>query len=156
MLERRLSRQHHEQEPGERRPGVNVDLVVEVSDRPGHIILGSLTEKWLSPGVSEMWGVPGRDIIFGETFEAAARRNTQAELGCEASTLALLGPGENFESGEHYIGIVFAVSIKEEPKVMTPQDWKEWKWFPVVARHIRILLSNHLIYNPSFIVRNVE
>lgn len=126
-IERRLGRP--EQELGERRPGMNVDLVVEFSGRPGYILLGSLAEKWLPPGVSEMWGVPGRDIDFGETFHAAVERYTLGELGCKGKYAQFIGVGENFEAGNHYIGIQFAVTIDEEPRVMTPEDWEEWRWF---------------------------
>jgi hypothetical protein len=41
---------------------VNVDILVVKNDK---ILLGLLTEKWNLKG-KQVWGVPGRDIYFGE------------------------------------------------------------------------------------------
>ncbi|HZE87857.1 MAG TPA: hypothetical protein VE090_06695 [Methylomirabilota bacterium] len=52
-------------------PGINVDILVIKKSK---ILLGLLTKKWLHEG-KQVYGVPGRDIKFGEKMGEAVRRN---------------------------------------------------------------------------------
>ena len=105
-------------------PKVNVDILV-VKD--GKILLGLLTDKW-TKGKS-LYGVPGRDIRFGEKISNTVKRNIKEEFGCNVIKQKIICINANHELGNHYIGIGVVVEIDGHPKLLLPEDWKEWKWF---------------------------
>ncbi len=107
-------------------PHVNVDILI-VKD--GKILLGMPSEKWLQ-GEEKLWGLPGNDIQFGETFETAVKRNLADLFDAILLSMTVLGTHENFAFGNHYIGIGCLVTIDD---AINPQkasdDWDEWQWF---------------------------
>ncbi|MBU1245849.1 MAG: NUDIX domain-containing protein [Nanoarchaeota archaeon] len=108
-----------------KKPNVNVDILI-VKDKK--ILLGLLTEKWKYEG-KQVWGVPGRDIRFGEKISETVKRNIKEEFGCEISRLEIISINANYALGNHYIGIGVIVEITGELKTLIPEDWEKWEWF---------------------------
>lgn len=103
----------------------SVDILVE---REGKLLLGLLAEKWNPSG--KLYGVPGREISFGETIGAACSRYIQRETGCTLTSYQVIAANANYAGGNHYVGIGVLAHIEGEPRVTLPDDWVEWKWFP--------------------------
>jgi len=106
-------------------PKVNVDILVVKGDK---ILLGLLTEKWNYQG-KQVYGVPGRDIKFGEKIGDTVKRNIEEEFGCGVTKYKIICVNANYALGNHYIGIGVIVEIDGEPKLLLPKDWVKWEWF---------------------------
>lgn len=106
-------------------PKVNVDILII---RDGKILLGLLTDQWKYQG-KKVYGVPGRDILFGEKIGETVRRNIKEEFGCSVTNYKILCVNANYALGNHYIGIGIVAEIDKEPKVLIPEDWEKWEWF---------------------------
>ncbi len=90
--------------------------------------MGLLTKKWAYQG-KQVYGVPGRDIRFGETISETVKRNIREELNCNVLTEKIICVNENFALGNHYLGIGVLAEIDGEPKNLIPEDWQKWEWF---------------------------
>jgi len=104
---------------------VSVDILIT---RENQILLGLLTQKWNYEG-SQVYGVPGREIWFGEKIGETVRRNVKEELGCEVTAYKIICVNANYAYGNHYIGIGVKAEIQGEPKDLLSEDWEEWEWF---------------------------
>lgn len=105
-------------------PKVNLDVIII---RNNKILIGLLTNKW-SIGGNQVYGIPGRDIYFGEKIADALERIIKEEIGCKVIENKFITLTENFEFGNHYIGIGYQVKIDSNPKLLKPDDWEKWKW----------------------------
>lgn len=108
-----------------RQPVVSVDILV-IHDE--NILLGLLTKKW-SNADQPTYGLPGREILFGETFGKAVERNISEELGCKLQSYSVIAVNANRALNNHYIGIGITAVIEGEPQVTKPDDWQGWEWF---------------------------
>lgn len=106
-------------------PKINVDIIVVKNDK---ILLGLLTKKWNYEG-KQVYGVPGRDIQFGEKIENTIRRNIKEEFGCTVIKYKIISVNANYALGNHYIGIGVVAEIDGEPNLLLPEDWEKWDWF---------------------------
>ena len=106
-------------------PKVNVDILVVKGNK---ILLGLLTKKWLFNG-NQVYGVPGRDIRFGEKIGETIKRNIKEEFGCNTIKQKIICVNANYALGNHYIGIGVVAEINGEPKLQIPEDWEKWEWF---------------------------
>ncbi|HSW79980.1 MAG TPA: hypothetical protein VLG47_04345 [Candidatus Saccharimonadales bacterium] len=106
-------------------PGINVDILVI---RKNKILLGLMTEQWNYEG-RQVYGVPGRDIRFGESFGDTIKRNINEEFGCGVTSYEIICVNANYALGNHFIGIGATAIIDGEPKVLLPDDWVKWGWF---------------------------
>ncbi len=106
-------------------PGINIDILVVKEDR---ILLGLLTRKWSYQG-KQVYGVPGRDIRFGEKIGDAVKRDIKQEFNCNVLKYEIICVNANYALGNHYIGIGVVAEIDGEAKVMLPDDWEKWGWF---------------------------
>jgi ADP-ribose pyrophosphatase YjhB (NUDIX family) len=109
----------------EKRPGISVDILVTKGNK---ILLGLLNDKWCDPG-KKYYGVPGRDIRFGEKIGETVKRNIKEEFGCNVSSYKVIAVNANYAQGNHYIGIGVVAQIDGEPKNLLPEDWEKWEWF---------------------------
>lgn len=107
-----------------KRPMVSVDLIVVRNDK---ILLGKLSGRWSDKGKYE-WGLPGREIRFGDSFEEAVNRNLREETGMKLKRFRIVCVNNNFAFNNHYVSIGIKAEAAGEPK-LTNKDWKEWKWF---------------------------
>lgn len=106
-------------------PKINVDILVIKDDK---ILLGLLTEKWNYQG-KRVYGVPGRDIRFGEKIGETLKRNIKEEFDCGVIEYQVISVNANYALGNHYIGIGITARIDGEPKNLIPEDWGKWEWF---------------------------
>ena len=106
-------------------PGVNVDILVV---RGNKLLLGLLNEKWCEAGI-QVYGVPGRDIRFGEKMGETVKRNIIEEFNCGVSSYQIISVNANYAQGNHYIGIGVWAEIDGEPKLLLAEDWEKWEWF---------------------------
>jgi 8-oxo-dGTP diphosphatase len=106
-------------------PKINVDILVVKGNK---ILLGLLTKKWSYKG-KQVYGVPGRDIGFGEKIGQTVKRNIKEEFGCRITKYKIISVNANYALGNHYIGIGVVAQINGEPKLLIPQDWERWVWF---------------------------
>lgn len=90
------------------------NLAVGLPVRDGHVLVSSATD---SVKREAFYRAIGGDIEFGETAEAALKREFKEELGVALDSLQLLGVLENIFEYEgiagHEIVHVFAVTSKE-------------------------------------------
>ena len=107
-------------------PKVNVDILV-VKDN--EILLGLLTQKWNYRG-KQVYGVPGRDILVGEKIGDTVKRNIREEFSCNVTNYKIICVNANYALDNHYIGIGVVAEIDGMPKVLIPEDWVVWEWFP--------------------------
>jgi ADP-ribose pyrophosphatase YjhB (NUDIX family) len=109
----------------EKKPGINIDILVIKNDK---ILLGLLTEKWSEADKKE-YGVPGRDIKFGEKIGDTVKRNIREEFDCDVISYKIICVNANYALGNHYIGIGVVAEIDGEAKNLLPVDWENWVWF---------------------------
>lgn len=106
-------------------PKINVDILVI---RDNKILLGLLTSKWEYKG-KQVYGVPGRDIIFGESIGTTVKRDLKKDLGSKVIDYKIFCVNANYALKNHYIGIGVIAHINDEPKNLMPEDWEKWEWF---------------------------
>jgi ADP-ribose pyrophosphatase YjhB (NUDIX family) len=107
-------------------PAVSIDLIVQ--DLQGRILLGKLSERWQEGG-KYLWGLPGREVSFGETLKACAERNLKGELNIEMTAGKIVCINSNFGFGNHYISVGILVAASSSPRNKKSEDWQGWKWF---------------------------
>ncbi len=105
---------------------VSIDLIVQNNE--GQVLLGEVNEKWQMEG-KYLWGLPGREISFGETLDLCAKRNLHEELGMEMIYGEVVCVNSNFGFDNHYVVVGISVKAKGVPTIKKPEDWIEWKWF---------------------------
>lgn len=78
------------------------------------------------------WTMPGGKLHFGETFEQAAIREVEEEIGIVISPekLELISIANDRVEDAHFITIGFLLhEFEGEPKIMEPEEITEWQWF---------------------------
>lgn len=105
--------------------GVNVDILVVKANK---ILLGLLTRKWAYEG-QQTYGVPGRDIRFGEAIGETIKRNIKEEFNCNVTKYKVICVNANYALKNHFVGIGVVAEIDGEPKNLAPEDWEKWEWF---------------------------
>lgn len=106
-------------------PKVSIDILVVNKNK---ILLGLMTKKWNYKN-KQIYGVPGREIYFGEKIGNTVRRNIKEEFNCKVKKYNIICVNANYALGNHYIGIGIVAEIDDKPKNLIPEDWIEWKWF---------------------------
>ena len=99
-----------------------------MQDSHGRILLGKVNEKWQEGG-RYLWGLPGREVSFGESLKACAERNLKEEVGMEMVSGMIVSINSNFGYGNHYVAIGILIEANGNPINHQPDDWIEWKWF---------------------------
>ena len=132
----------------DKRPKVSVDILITREDQ---VLLGLLTKKW-NYEEKQVYGVPGREIRFGEKIEETIKRNINEEIGCKLVSYKIICVNANYAYGNHYIGIGVKAEIEGEPKNLLPEDWEKWEWidkdklpenlFPATRNLINCFLGN--------------
>jgi ADP-ribose pyrophosphatase YjhB (NUDIX family) len=110
----------------EKNPVLSIDLIIE--DSMEQILLGRVSEKWQEGG-RYLWGLPGRELLFGESLRACTERNLYEELGMEMLSSKVVCVNSNFGYSNHYITIGILVRARGDPVNKRPIDWIEWRWF---------------------------
>lgn len=107
-------------------PRLAVDLVVLQSNQ-SHVLLVDRHREPLG------WALPGGFVEYGETVEAAARRECREETGVEPLTMRLVGVFSDAERDPrmHVASVAFLATVDAVP---TPgSDARSAAWYPIAA-----------------------
>jgi ADP-ribose pyrophosphatase YjhB (NUDIX family) len=77
-----------------------------------------------------VWTTPGGRCNLGETIEAGLRRETKEETGItdlHIKKFIAVVPGAKEGDTVH----LFLCETDEEPRLMEPDKFSEWRWFPI-------------------------
>jgi ADP-ribose pyrophosphatase YjhB (NUDIX family) len=97
-------------------------------DAAGNVLLVR-TRKW-----SNLWGIPGGKVEYGESLETAFLREIREETGLEAANPRLVLIQEAIEHPEfhekkHFVLINYAADVPgTEPEVTLNDEAQEWRW----------------------------
>jgi 8-oxo-dGTP diphosphatase len=111
--------------PGIDFPGVGTGLAIL---RDGKLLLYRRTR----PPEAQHWSIVGGKVDFGESSEAAARREAEEESGLKIGAIDLLLHSEQFETidGQHWVSMIYRTTdITGNPRVMEPEKLPEFGWF---------------------------
>lgn len=74
------------------------------------------------------WIIPGGKVSFGETLEAAVRREVVEETGLELRDVQLLGTREFIEPMRHFICFEFQARLHGDGKVSLNNEARTFRW----------------------------
>lgn len=130
--------------------------------RNGQVLLG---KRRGSHGAG-YYAAPGGHIEYGESFEAAARREVREETGLEITGLRLLAVGNYLftrdDGARHYIDVDFVCeALTGEAQLCEPEKCDGWRWynldalpeplFVVTQRMIESLQAGTILNRPDLI-----
>lgn len=98
--------------------------------RDGKILLGMRNytpDKWKAISV---WTMPGGRCDLGETVEETLRREVQEEIGITDLEIRYY-IGEVLGAKEGDVVPLFLCQTDQEPQLMEPEKFSEWKWVPI-------------------------
>jgi len=90
------------------------------------------THKW-----SNKWGIPGGKIKWGETSEAALRREIKEETGLKVTDIEFVLVQDCIHSKEFYHDAHFVLlnytcrSVGKNPRVKLNEEGQEFRWLPL-------------------------
>lgn len=77
-----------------------------------------------------VWTVPGGHCETGETFEETLRRESLEEVGINDLVFKeYIGVVPGAKDGDTVY--IFTAETKQEPKLIEPNKFSEWKWCPI-------------------------
>lgn len=79
-----------------------------------------------------VWTFPGGRCDGEESIQSALEREVKEEIGVtDLFIVRLVGEKEGVKSGDKVS--FFECSINQEPRLMEPEKFLEWRWFPFDA-----------------------
>ncbi|MBI3632192.1 MAG: NUDIX hydrolase [Candidatus Vogelbacteria bacterium] len=105
---------------------------VAVIIRGGKILLGLrhyTKDKWK---LISVWTTPGGRCNTNESLGSALHREVKEEIGVDdLEIIEYLGevPGAKYSNDHSDIVPLFLCKTNQEPKLMEPQKFSEWRWF---------------------------
>ncbi len=119
-------------------PIPTVDIIIEVNE--GIILIERRNEPF-------GWALPGGFVDYGETLEAAARREALEETGMEISDLCLLGcySDPSRDPRQHTITTVFVATGNGNPKA--GDDARQLAIYPTTSLPEKLCFDHGMILN---------
>lgn len=113
---------------GAKHPGLPVTTVGGLIFDPAGRVLMIRTHKW-----SNLWGIPGGKIKFGETAEDALRREIKEETNLDVSAIRFVLVQECIQSAEfyrpaHFILLNYTCECGRDPAVVLNGEAQEFRW----------------------------
>ena len=114
--------------PAREHPLVTVGAAIfDAADR----VLMIRTPKW-----SNLWGIPGGKIQFGESSEAALRRELKEETDLDVHDIRFVLVQDcihspEFYRDEHFVLLNYSCRCAGEPRVRLNQEAVEFRWLPL-------------------------
>lgn len=104
---------------------IGVGVIITRAD--GTILLG----RRVYPNAPECWCLPGGKVDTGESFEAAAVRETLEECGLAIPLTKPFAILLDTDAGAPRVTAAVVVAAPEgtAPRVMEPAKLAEWRWF---------------------------
>jgi len=124
-----------------------IPAVAALIAAPDQRVLLVRTVKW-----SGLWGVPGGKVNYGETLEAALRREMLEEVGLELQNIrfafnAELIEDEDFHKPMHFVSAEY-LARSSHNKVVTNNEIETFAWVTLrealeyrVNRYTRVLIE---------------
>lgn len=110
--------------------GNNKDVPIAFIFKENELLIGLRNytpDKWKNISV---WTVPGGRCDDGETMEITLRREVLEEVGInDLKITKYLGSVPGAKKGD--IVFVFKAETTQEPKLIEPEKFSEWKWCKV-------------------------
>jgi 8-oxo-dGTP diphosphatase len=108
------------------RPGVAVGVLLV---RGAEVLLGRRRPPAHGHGT---WGAIGGQVRFGETFQAAAKREAEEEAGVVVQRLRVVCVTNVVAYGAHWTGPQYiCTEWAGEPAVREPDQIEGWEWRPL-------------------------
>src|SRR5262245_29444671 len=91
------------------------------------------THKW-----SDLWGIPGGKIRFGERAEDALRRELREETSLEIDDIQFVLVQDcihspEFYRDEHFVLLNYTCRCVGTPEVRLNEEGQEYQWLPLQA-----------------------
>jgi ADP-ribose pyrophosphatase YjhB (NUDIX family) len=98
-----------------------------IFDSAGKVLM-ILTHKW-----SNLWGIPGGKIKWGEPSEAALRREIKEETGLDITDIEFVLVQDSIHSREfyrdaHFVLLNYTCRCKGRPRVKLNDEAREFRW----------------------------
>lgn len=107
--------------------GSNRDVAVACIFKENKLLIGLRNytkDKWKD---ISLWTVPGGRCDAGETLEATLRREVLEEVGISNfNIINYLGKYSGAKENDNVY--VFKAETGQEPRLMEPEKFSEWKW----------------------------
>ncbi len=112
----------------------NLNCTSALIIRENQVLLGERKKKEGASDWDTFWYTRGGRCYEGETPEACLVREVSEEIGVsDPSIKSFLAQYPGALEDEHGRDTVFAylLSISEEPRLMEPEKFLQWKWFSI-------------------------
>jgi phosphoglycolate phosphatase-like HAD superfamily hydrolase/ADP-ribose pyrophosphatase YjhB (NUDIX family) len=106
------------------------------------------THKW-----SDKWGIPGGKIKWGETSEAALRREILEETGLKVSGIKFVLVQDCIHSKEfyrdaHFVLLNYTCRSAGKPKVVLNEEGREFRWLKISdAKKLKLNKPTRILIN---------
>jgi ADP-ribose pyrophosphatase YjhB (NUDIX family) len=103
------------------------DIVVCFFFRDNKLLIGLRNYKANEWKAISVWTVPGGHCEEGETFDDSLKREVLEEIGVNDLVISeYLGVVAGAKEGDTVY--VFKAETKQEPRLMEPENFSEWRW----------------------------
>lgn len=107
--------------------GNSITCPVVMFVREGNLMMGLRHYKQENQETVSIWTIPGGRCEDNETIEQTLRREVAEEVGIkDFEIIGFIGVVPGAHQGD--IVYIFAGTTDQEPQLMEPEKFSEWKW----------------------------